>query len=153
MAQDALREENLDLRNQLKQQKVHAMHVAIEQEKKEDRLRVLEAGLERQQRENNILLAEKQQQVAAAKVACAWGRKRLEEAEAAVAPMPTLEPIAAPQVFEEEEEAPIGASIPAELQEHGYLHDDADLDFAQYPRCSSPEEDFPDVDKFGNPIL
>ena len=70
MAQDALREENLDLRNQLKQQKVHAMHVAIEQEKKEDRLRVLEAGLERQQRENNILLAEKQQQVAAAKVAC-----------------------------------------------------------------------------------
>ena len=153
MAQDALREENLDLRNQLKQQKVHAMHVAIEQEKKEDRLRVLEAGLERQQRENNILLAEKQQQVAAAKVACAWGRKRLEEAEAAVAPMPTLEPIAAPQVFEEEEEAPIGASIPAELQEHGFLYDDADLDFAQYPNCSSPEEDFPDVDKFGNPIL
>ena len=70
-----------------------------------------------------------------------------------MAPMPTLEPIAAPQVFEEEEEAPIGASIPAELQEHGFLHDDADLDFAQYPNCSSPEEDFPDVDKFGNPIL
>ena len=70
-----------------------------------------------------------------------------------MAPMPSLEPIAAPHEFEEEEAVPIGASIPAELQEHGYLHDDADLDFAQYPRCSSPEEDFPDVDKFGNPIL
>ena len=153
MALDSLQEENMELREQLKRQKVHALHVSLEQEKKEDRLRVLEAGLERQQRDNNLLLAEKQREVAAAKVACAWGRKRLEEAEAAVAPMPTLEPIAAPHEFEEEEAVPIGASIPAELQEHGYLHDDADLDFAQYPRCSSPEEDFPDVDKFGNPIL
>ena len=73
MALDSLQEENMQLREQLKRQKVHALHVSLEQEKKEDRLRVLEAGLERQQRDNNLLLAEKQREVAAAKVACAWG--------------------------------------------------------------------------------